>query len=141
MVKVCPQCGAFWFGGSYCHKCGPGHDLLDCASPEAEPWVHKHRVNIRAFYWARSAMLLCAIGMLVGIVSALITYEHGVRSGGGWPWKLLAAFLIVGPPVIIYQGIVWLFKRQVQQDLRVSGKTTATAPDMIDEQKDLLEYK
>ncbi len=133
MVKVCPTCGAFWFGGKFCHKCGPGHDLIDCASPEAEPWVHQNRVNIRAFYWARSAMLLASAGMLVGLMAGLVLYEKAVRAHAGWPGKLGALALIIAIPAVIYWGIGRLYRRQVNKDLKVSGKTTAVAPDMVEE--------
>lgn len=142
MVKVCPACGAFWFGGEFCHKCGPGFPLIDTASPQAEPWVRKHRVDIRTFYWARSAMLLASIAMLLGLVGGLLLYEYGIRTGGSrlfWGGAMLLVTIVL--PWTLFRGITWLFRRQVNKDLKASGRTHATAPDMIDEQKDLLEYK
>ncbi len=129
MVKICPHCGSYWFGGRYCQKCGPEATLIDSASVEAEQWNRRRRVDIRTLYFARSSMLLAAMSMIAAMVLILILWERTVRAGGG-AWERVLVFPKVAIPLILANLFInWVFRRQVFKDQKTYRQTFSGSPD------------
>ncbi len=129
MVKICPHCGSYWFGGRYCQKCGPEATLIDSSSVEAERWNRRRRVDIRTLYFARSSMLLGAMSMIGGVVMILVLWENAVRSGAG-RWERLLVFPEVIVPFLIANYLInWVFKRQLFKDQKTYRQTFSGSPD------------
>jgi len=129
MVKICPHCGSYWFGGRYCQTCGPEATLIDSASVEAEKWNRRRRVDIRTLYFARSSMLLGAMSMIGAVVLILVEWERVVRAGGGRLERLLVFPKIIVPFLLVNLVINWVFKRQVLKDQKTYRQTFSGSPD------------
>lgn len=129
MVKICPHCGSYWFGGRYCQKCGPEATLIDSSSVEAERWNRRRRVDIRTLYFARSGMLLGAMSMIAAMVLILVLWEETVRSGGGALERFLVFPKVILPFLAFNWLVNWVFKRQVLKDQKTYGQTFSGSPD------------
>lgn len=114
MLKICPTCRRTWSGGRDCPRCGSGHPLIDVAEPQSRRTYLRDRElagSIRAYYGARTGMLVAFWGILVGLVLALALARKALIAPGGhaallWIAAALSAVLPFGVAVLLGDRLV-----------------------------------
>jgi hypothetical protein len=110
VLKICPVCRRTWSGGRDCPQCGPGHPLLDVATPQSRAVFLRDKElasTIRGYYGARSGMLVAFWGILLGLVFALALARKAAIAPGAHAamlWVAVAVCAVVPVALAVFLG-------------------------------------